>query len=164
NASRTLLYNIHDGCWDDELLGLLDIPVSLLPQVRDCADDYGVTEAGLLGAPVPIAGVAGDQQAATIGQACFEPGMVKSTYGTGCFAVLNTGADAVTSTNRLLTTIAYRLRGRSTYALEGSIFVAGAAVQWLRDGLGVISRADETAALAGSADPGQTVYLVPAFT
>jgi glycerol kinase len=132
--------------------------------VRDCAADFGTTEPGLLGGAIAIAGVAGDQQAATVGQACFGPGMMKSTYGTGCFAVLNTGAEAVASTNRLLTTIAYQLDGKRTYALEGSIFVAGAAVQWLRDGLRIIGHAEETAALADSADPGQAVYLVPAFT
>ncbi len=128
NASRTLLYDIRKGAWDADLLRLFRIPGSLLPEVRDCAADYGVTEPGLLGAAVPVRGMAGDQQAATIGQACFEPGMMKSTYGTGCFALLNTGADAVPSKNRLLTTIAYQLAGKPTYALEGSIFVAGAAV------------------------------------
>jgi glycerol kinase len=164
NASRTLLYDIHRGCWDEQLLGVLDIPASLLPEVRDCAADFGTTEPDLLGGAIAIAGVAGDQQAATVGQACFAPGMMKSTYGTGCFAVLNTGAEAVASTNRLLTTIAYQLDGKRTYALEGSIFVAGAAVQWLRDGLRIIGHAEETAALAAAADPGQAVYLVPAFT
>ena len=164
NASRTLLYNIAENRWDEELLDILQIPAAMLPEVKDCADDFGVTDERLFGAAIPILGVAGDQQAATIGQACFEPGMIKSTYGTGCFAVLNTGAEIVPSKNRLLTTIAYRLAGKTTYALEGSIFIAGAAVQWLRDGLGIIRKADETGALADSADPEQNVYLVPAFT
>ena len=163
NASRTLLYNIHTGAWDDALLRLLDIPRSLLPEVRDCAADYGMCDAKLLGAAIPIGGVAGDQQAATIGQACFEPGMMKSTYGTGCFALLNTGEKAVPSRNRLLTTVAYQLSGKRTYALEGAIFIAGAAVQWLRDGLKVISSAKDTGALAKAADATQQVYLVPAF-
>jgi glycerol kinase len=163
NASRTLLYNIHTGRWDDELLSLLGIPQSLLPDVRDCAADYGVTESKLLGAAIPIGGVAGDQQAATIGQACFSPGMMKSTYGTGCFALLNTGENAVASQNRLLTTVAYQLLGKRTYALEGAIFIAGAAVQWLRDGLKIVGKSSETGSLAQSADPNQNVYLVPAF-
>ncbi len=161
NASRTLLYNIHDGTWDDELLGLLDIPRAILPEVKDCAADYGVTT--LLGAAIPITGVAGDQQAATVGQACFEPGMMKSTYGTGCFALLNTGSAPVASHNRLLTTVAYQLEGKRTYALEGSIFIAGAAVQWLRDGLKMVKKAGDTGALAKAADDKQDVYLVPAF-
>lgn len=163
NASRTLVYNIGTNGWDPELLDILRIPASLLPEVKDCAADFGTTEQSLFGAEVPILGVAGDQQAATIGQACFEPGMMKSTYGTGCFALLNTGADMVRSRNRLLTTIAYRLKGRTTYALEGSIFVAGAAVQWLRDGIKVISKAQHSGELAAKADPTQDVYLVPAF-
>jgi glycerol kinase len=163
NASRTLLYNIHTGQWDESLLRILDIPASLLPEVKDCAADFGTTDPKLLGAAIPICGVAGDQQAATIGQACFEPGMMKSTYGTGCFALLNTGAKAVRSQNRLLTTVAYQLDGKRTYALEGAIFIAGAAVQWLRDGLKLVNSASETGALAKSADPGQHVYLVPAF-
>jgi glycerol kinase len=163
NASRTLVYNIAINRWDAELLQILGIPVSMLPQVKDSSDDYGVTKRNLFGAEIPILGVAGDQQAATIGQACFEPGMMKSTYGTGCFALLNTGSDMVRSRNRLLTTIAYRLDGRTTYALEGSIFIAGAAVQWLRDGLGVIGKAEESGTLAAKADGGQGVYLVPAF-
>jgi glycerol kinase len=145
------------------LLKLLDIPASLLPQVRDCADDYGMTDAGLFGAPIPIRGVAGDQQAATVGQGCFEPGMMKATYGTGCFALVNTGKAAVASRNRLLTTIAYQLNGERAYALEGSIFIAGAAVQWLRDGLKIIESAAETGPLAAEADESQAVYLVPAF-
>ncbi|PYG55157.1 glycerol kinase GlpK [Rhizobium sp. UGM030330-04] len=164
NASRTLIYNIQDNSWDDELLSILDIPRAMLPEVLDCAADFGVTDKSLLGAEIPILGVAGDQQAAVIGNACFEPGMMKSTYGTGCFALLNTGTDRVASTNRLLTTIAYRLDGVTTYALEGSIFIAGAAVQWLRDELGFISVASEVSALAEKADPNQRVYLVPAFT
>jgi len=164
NASRTLIYNIEDNAWDDELLSILDIPRAMLPEVLDCAADFGVTDKALLGAEIPILGVAGDQQAAVIGNACFEPGMMKSTYGTGCFALLNTGTDRVASTNRLLTTIAYRLDGVTTYALEGSIFIAGTAVQWLRDELGFISVASEVSALAEKADPKQRVYLVPAFT
>ena len=163
NASRTLVYNIEKNQWDAELLDILRIPASLLPEVKDCADDYGVTEKTLFGAEIPILGVAGDQQAATIGQACFEPGMMKSTYGTGCFAILNTGSDIVRSKNRLLTTIAYRLDGKTTYALEGSIFIAGAAVQWLRDGIKVIGKAEHSGELAASADDTQQVYLVPAF-
>ncbi|MCH8167927.1 MAG: glycerol kinase GlpK [Proteobacteria bacterium] len=163
NASRTMLYDIREGCWDADLCALLGVPMAMLPEVRDCAADYGVTEAGLFGREIPILGVAGDQQAATVGQACFTPGMMKSTYGTGCFALLNTGDAPVTSTNRLLTTIAYQLDGKPTYALEGSIFIAGAVVQWLRDGLGIIADAAETQALAERADPAQQVYLVPAF-
>jgi len=163
NASRTLLYNIHTGEWDDALLRILNIPRSLLPEVKDCAADFGTSEAKLLGAAIPICGVAGDQQAATVGQACFEPGMMKSTYGTGCFALLNTGEKAVASQNRLLTTVAYQLDGKRTYALEGAIFIAGAAVQWLRDGLRLVKTAGETGALAKAADPNQQVYLVPAF-
>jgi len=163
NASRTLLYDIHEGRWSEELLELIRVPAGVLPEVRDSAADFGETEAGIFGAPIRIAGIAGDQQAATVGQACFNPGMMKSTYGTGCFALLNTGETAVRSTNRLLTTIAYQLDGKPTYALEGSIFVAGAAVQWLRDGLGIIKDAAETGALADAADANQDVYLVPAF-
>ena len=163
NASRTLMFNIETHDWDDQLLKILDIPRALLPEVKDCAADFGTTTKELFGAEIPIRGVAGDQHAAMIGQACFKPGMLKSTYGTGCFALLNTGSDMVRSKNRLLTTIAYRLNGKTTYALEGSIFIAGAAVQWLRDGLGIIRNAAETGALAVSADPHQQVYLVPAF-
>ena len=163
NASRTLVYNIEENAWDPELLEILRIPAALLPEVKDCAADYGVTEQSLFGAEIPILGVAGDQQAAAIGQACFEPGMMKSTYGTGCFAILNTGSDIVRSKNRLLTTIAYRLDGKTTYALEGSIFVAGAAVQWLRDGIKVIGKAEHSGELAAQADETQQVYLVPAF-
>jgi glycerol kinase len=164
NASRTLIYDIGAGRWDEKLLSILDIPASMLAEVLDCAADFGTTDETLFGSAIPIFGVAGDQQAATIGQACFEPGMFKSTYGTGCFALLNTGPDRVRSKNRLLTTIAYRLDGETTYALEGSIFVAGAAVQWLRDGLKIIKDASETGRLAADADPEQDVYLVPAFT
>ncbi len=163
NASRTLLYNIHDGAWDADLLKLFGIPEAMLPEVKDCAAEFGRARADLFGREIPILGVAGDQQAATIGQACFAPGMMKSTYGTGCFALLNTGAEAVASTNRLLTTIAYRLDGQTTYALEGSIFVAGAVVQWLRDGLNLIHAAPDAQLLAARADPAQQVYLVPAF-
>ena len=164
NAARTLLFNIHEGRWDDDICTLLDIPMAMLPQVRDSAGDFGETTADLFGRAIPIRGVAGDQQAATVGQACFAPGMLKSTYGTGCFALLNTGDDPVASKNRLLTTIAYQLNGKRTYALEGSIFIAGAVVQWLRDGLGLIGEAAETQGLAEAADPAQDVVLVPAFT
>ena len=164
NASRTLLCNIDTGDWDDELLKLLRVPRALLPAIRECRDDFGVTDPALLGAAIPLRGVAGDQQAATIGQACFSPGMLKSTYGTGCFAVLNTGPARIASKNKLLTTIAYRIGGETAYAIEGSIFVAGAAVQWLRDSLYLIARAEESGTLAAAADPEQAVYLVPAFT
>lgn len=164
NASRTLIYNIAENRWDDDLLKILRIPAAMLPEVKDCSADFGITEESHFGAAIPILGVAGDQQAAVIGQACFEPGMMKSTYGTGCFAVLNTGTQMVRSKNRLLTTIAYRLDGETVYALEGSIFIAGAAVQWLRDGLGMVEKASETGVLAEQADPQQEVYLVPAFT
>jgi glycerol kinase len=164
NASRTMLYNIHNGGWDEELCALLRVPKAMLPEVRDCSADYGVTRADLFGRAIPIFGVAGDQQAATVGQACFTPGMMKSTYGTGCFALLNTGDVPVTSKNRLLTTIAYQLDGKPTYALEGSIFIAGAVVQWLRDGLKIICAASDTQRLAEQADPAHNVYLVPAFT
>ena len=164
NAARTMLYDIHRGCWSPELCDLFRVPMAMLPEVRDSAGDYGTTRPDLFGAAIPIRGVAGDQQAAAVGQACFRPGMVKSTYGTGCFALLNTGERAVQSQNRLLTTIAYQLNGRPTYALEGSIFIAGAVVQWLRDGLGLIREASETQALAERADPAQALVLVPAFT
>lgn len=162
NASRTMLYNISTHDWDDELLKLFDIPNSILPSVYDCGAEFGSTE--LFGDPIPILGVAGDQHAAAIGQACFKEGMMKATYGTGCFALLNTGSEKITSNNRLLTTIAYRLNGQTTYALEGSIFIAGAAVQWLRDGLGIIESASQTDRLAESANITEDVYLVPAFT
>ena len=162
NAARTLLFDIHKGNWSPEICDLLDVPMSMLPEVRDCASDFGQT--GQFGGSIPILGVAGDQQAATIGQACFRAGMMKSTYGTGCFALLNTGAQPVESKNRLLTTIAYQLDGQRTYALEGSIFIAGAAVQWLRDALKIIDSAPESGELAAQADPNQHVVLVPAFT
>ena len=164
NAARTLLYDIHRGAWSEEICDLLDVPMAMLPEVRDSAADFGETESYVLGHKFPILGVAGDQQAATIGQACFAPGMMKSTYGTGCFALLNTGATPVASTHRMLTTIAYQLDGQPTYALEGSIFIAGAAVQWLRDGLGIIETAAQSGELAAKADPAQSVTLVPAFT
>ena len=164
NAARTLLYDIHKNQWSNEICALLDIPMAMLPEVRDCASDFGQTRADLFGTPIPIYGVAGDQQAATVGQACFAPGMLKSTYGTGCFALLNTGGTPVASKNRLLTTIAFQLGGTPTYALEGSIFIAGAVVQWLRDGLQIICKAGDTLALAESADPTQELILVPAFT
>ncbi|MCW1951436.1 MAG: glycerol kinase GlpK [Octadecabacter sp.] len=162
NAARTMLYNIRDGVWDETICKRFNIPMSMLPEVLDCAADFGTTD--IFGPELPILGVAGDQQAATIGQACFEPGMLKSTYGTGCFALLNTGDELVTSQNRLLGTIAYQLDGKPTYALEGSIFIAGAVVQWLRDGLGIIKDARDTHALAEQADPSVELYLVPAFT
>ncbi len=164
NAARTMLYNIKEGKWDKDICELLDIPMSMLPTVQDCASDFGSMDAKILGTSIPINGVAGDQQAATIGQACFEPGMLKSTYGTGCFALLNTGDEMVLSKNRLLSTIAYQLDGKTTYALEGSIFVAGAVVQWLRDGLKIIKDAKETQEMAINADPSQQLYIVPAFT
>jgi len=164
NAARTMLYNIKIGEWDKEICSLLDIPMDMLPQVKDCADDFGHTYSELFGKEISINGVAGDQQSATIGQACFEPGMLKSTYGTGCFALLNTGNDMVLSKNRLLSTIAYQINGKPTYALEGSIFVAGAVVQWLRDGLKIINEAKETETLAEKADKTQHLYIVPAFT
>ena len=164
NASRTLVFDIHAQEWDDTLLRLFEVPRSILPDVRDSAADFGVTSAAIVGHAVPIAGVAGDQQAAIVGQACFDPGMLKSTYGTGCFAIMNTGAAALRSRHRLLTTVAYRLEGKTTYALEGSIFAAGTAVQWLRDGLGAIESARESEALAAAAPEAGGVYLVPAFT
>ena len=163
NASRTLLYDIHAQCWDEELLRLLRVPRALLPEVRDSSEIYGTTAPALFGRELPIAGIAGDQQAALIGQGCFRPGTAKSTYGTGCFLLLNTGQVAVSSANRLLTTPAYRIGGRIAYALEGSIFVAGAAVKWLRDGLKIIESASETAALAARLADDHGVYLVPAF-
>ena len=164
NASRTALFNIHTQQWDDELLAFFQVPRAVLPDVRDSAADFGRTVPTLLGAAIPIRGMAGDQQAALIGQACFAPGMGKSTYGTGCFVVLNTGDTCVRSANRLLSTVAYRLNGVTSYALEGSIFVAGAAVQWLRDAVHLIKSAGETEALARSLPDSQGVYLVPAFT
>ncbi|WP_043836287.1 glycerol kinase GlpK [Muricoccus aerilatus] len=164
NAARTMLYDIRRGDWDDDILRALGIPRALLPEVRDCASEFGTTDPSVLGAAVPIRGIAGDQQAATLGQACFSPGMVKSTYGTGCFMLLNTGERAVRSSHRLLTTVAWQIAGRRTYALEGAIFVAGAAVQWLRDGLGIIRTAAEAGELASRADPDSGVIMVPAFT
>ena len=152
NASRTLLFNIHNGQWDDDLLEILRVPRSMLPEVRDSSANFGETVSELFGGAIAIAGIAGDQQAATIGQACFSPGMIKSTYGTGCFALLNTGTTPVKSSNKLLTTIAYQLKGQRTYALEGSIFVAGSSVQWLRDGLGIIKAASETGPLADQSE------------
>ena len=163
NASRTLLYNIHQGCWDDDLLALFDIPKTMLPNVRDSADDFGHTDNEIFGKIIPITSLIGDQQSALVGQACFEPGMVKSTYGTGCFTLLNTGKKAVSSNNKLLTTIAFQLNNTPTYALEGSIFIAGAAVQWLRDGLKIIDSVQQSEELALQADSEQEVYLVPAF-
>ncbi|MGC2787606.1 MAG: glycerol kinase GlpK, partial [Roseiarcus sp.] len=164
NASRTLLFNIHSGAWDDDLLALFRIPRSMLPEVKDCAAEFGEAAAEHFGAAIPIRGIAGDQQAALIGQACFRTGMVKSTYGTGCFLLANTGDKAIASTHKLLTTIAYQFEGKRTFALEGSIFSAGATVQWLRDGLGILATAAEAGELAASADSRQQVYLAPAFT
>lgn len=164
NASRTLLFNIHTQQWDDELLSLFNVPKALLPDVEDCAADFGSTDPSLFGGAIPVAGMAGDQQAALIGQACFKPGMIKSTYGTGCFMILNTGSEALQSRNRLLTTVGYRLKGQVTYGLEGSIFIAGAAIQWLRDGIALISHARETEAMAQEVGVEHGVYMVPAFT
>ncbi|OSP55311.1 glycerol kinase GlpK [Pseudoruegeria sp. SK021] len=163
NAARTLLYDIHKGRWSTNICAMLRIPTQMLPEVKDCAAEFGTLTGDLLGAEIPILGVAGDQQAATLGQACFQPGMLKSTYGTGCFALLNTGTVPVASQNRLLTTIAYQFDGTPTYALEGSIFIAGAVVQWLRDGLKIIGAAPETQELAATADETQSLVLVPAF-
>ncbi|MTI10084.1 glycerol kinase GlpK [Curvivirga aplysinae] len=163
NASRTMLYDIIEGRWRGTLLDLFRVPESVLPEVKDSAADFGTTDENIFGAAIPITGIAGDQQAATVGQACFKPGMMKSTYGTGCFALLNTGDKAVTSKNRLLTTISYQIDGKPTYALEGSIFVAGAAVQWLRDGVGLIEKAEQSGELALKADPNEEIYVVPAF-
>ena len=164
NASRTSLYNIHENDWDDDLLALFDVPRTGLPQVMDCAAEFGICDAELLNAEIPIRGVAGDQQAAAIGQGCFKPGALKSTYGTGCFVIINTGGEAVTSKNKLLTTIGYRLGGKTIYALEGSIFVSGAIVQWLRDGLKIIKSASETEAIAAAQSSNNGVYMVPALT
>ena len=163
NASRTLLFDIHHGRWDTGLLTLFGIPQAVLPAVRDSSAAFGMTDPELFGAAIPICAIAGDQQAALAGQACFAPGMLKATYGTGCFALLNTGRTPVASKNRLVTTVAYQLNGERHYALEGSIFIAGAAVQWLRDGLCIVESAEETGALAAAADPSQEVILVPAF-
>ena len=163
NASRTLLFDIHRNCWDEGLCALFGVPRALLPEVKDCAAEFGIVAPEHLGGAIPVRGMAGDQQAALVGQACFTPGMMKSTYGTGCFALLNTGRDAVVSKRRLLTTIGYRIGGETTYGLEGSIFVAGAAVQWLRDGLRILDTAAEAGPMAEAADPAQQVILVPAF-
>ncbi len=162
NAARTMLYDIHEGAWSEEICDLLDVPMAMLPEVKDCAAEFGTTD--VFGGRIPVLGVAGDQQAATVGNACFQPGMLKSTYGTGCFALLNTGDAPVRSTNRLLTTIGYQLDGKPTYALEGSIFIAGAVVQWLRDGLKIIAEAGETQPMAEASDAEQPVVIVPAFT
>ena len=164
NASRTLLFNIVEQKWDDELLKILGIPASMLPEVKDNSAHFGDVGAEFLGAPTRVAGMAGDQQAALIGQACFKPGMVKSTYGTGCFALMNIGGEFKPSQNKMLTTVAYRLNGEINYAIEGSIFVAGAAIQWLRDGLGIIKSSNETEAMAKSVPDNGGVYMVPAFT
>lgn len=164
NASRTLMFNIHTQDWDDELLKILDVPRSMLPEVEDCSAAFGDTTSDFLGTSLPVLGIAGDQQAALIGQGCFEKGMTKSTYGTGCFVIMNTGKEAIASTSKLLTTVAYRLDGKVTYGLEGSIFIAGAAVQWLRDGLQLVAHASETEAIAASHKDAHGVYLVPAFT
>lgn len=164
NAARTMLFNIHSLDWDEELLNLLNIPLNILPHVYDNTHIFGETDASLLGRSLPVAGMAGDQQSALIGQACFAPGMVKSTYGTGCFLLMNTGATARASTNRLLTTPAYRISGQTAYALEGSIFVAGAAVQWLRDKLGIVASSEASEAMARAANPAHGVVLVPGFT
>jgi len=163
NASRTLLYNIHTGDWDDELLALLDVPRTLLPDVRPNSEVYGETAEGLLGTRIPIAGMAGDQQAATFGQACHTRGMAKNTYGTGCFMLMNTADEAVPSHNKLLTTLAWQLDGKRTYALEGSVFVAGALIQWLRDGLGIITKSSDVEALAASVPDSGGICVVPAF-
>lgn len=163
NASRTLLYNIHTGDWDDELLGLLDVPRSVLPVVHSSSEVYATTAEGLFDAPIPIAGIAGDQQAALFGQMCTQPGMVKNTYGTGCFMLMNTGTEAVPSQNNLLTTVAWKIGDRTEYALEGSIFIAGAVVQWLRDGLGIIKSSSDVEALASRVPDNGGIYIVPAF-
>src|SRR5581483_11956833 len=164
NASRTLLYDIHRGAWDDDLPKLFNVPRAVLPDVRDCAGPFGSASPTHFGAAIDIRGIAGDQQAALVGQACFRPGMVKSTYGTGCFMLRNLGAKPVASRHGLVTTIAYQLKQRRTYALEGSIFAAGSTIQWLRDGLGLLKTSAESSALAATSDPEQPVYLVPAFT
>lgn len=163
NASRTLLFNIHTGQWDDELLRLLDVPRAMLPEVRASSEIYGEVDAGHFGSPIPLAGIAGDQQAATFGQCCFDPGTAKNTYGTGCFLLMNTGTEAVASQAGLLTTVAWRIGNETVYALEGSVFIAGAAVQWLRDGLGLIKRAADIEALAATVADNGGVYFVPAL-
>ncbi len=164
NASRTLLFNIVKQQWDNEILTAFAIPKAILPKVLDSSDDYGVTDETLFGAAIPITGVAGDQQAATVGQACFHPGMVKSTYGTGCFMLMNTGSRLIHSKHKLLSTIAYRLRGQVTYGLEGSIFSAGTTIKWLRDTLNLIKTAEETETLAQQLSDTEGVYLIPGFT
>ena len=164
NASRTMIYNISTNKWDDKILKILKIQKHILPQVKDCADDYGSTHSSITGRPIPISGVVGDQQAATIGQCCFEPGSLKSTYGTGAFILLNTGSRKIYSKNRLLTTIGYRINGKNTYALEGSIFIAGAGVQWLRDKMKFINKASDTEKIVRKLKNNSGVYLVPAFT
>ena len=164
NASRTALFNIHKQCWDNALLDLFRVPEAILPKVMDTADDFGLTEKNILGASIPVGALVGDQQAALVGQGCLTRGMLKSTYGTGCFAMLNTGASAYESRHRLLSTVGYRLGGKTTFALEGSIFMAGASVQWLRDTVGLVQSADESAVLAASLESNDGVYLVPAFT
>ena len=164
NASRTALYDIRENRWDDELLRIFDVPASVLPEVRDSAGDFGVARADIAGRELPVRGVAGDQQSAAIGQACFRPGEMKATYGTGAFLLMNTGDAPIASTNKLLATTGYRGGGETHYALEGSVLSAGATIQWLRDGLGLISKASEIEQLAASADPDSGVYLVPAFT
>ena len=162
NAARTMLYDIEHSHWSEEMCEIFQIPMNILPEVKDCASSFG--ETSLFGARIPILGIAGDQQAATLGQACFEPGMIKATYGTGCFALLNTGSSIIRSKNKMLTTIAYQLGGETTYALEGSIFVAGAAVQWLRDGLNLIESSDQADNLALGADKNENIIFVPALT
>ncbi|MFT4994838.1 MAG: glycerol kinase, partial [Paraglaciecola sp.] len=164
NASRTNLFNIHDLNWDSALLDIFNVPRAMLPEVKECADDFGQSEDHLFGFPIPILGVAGDQQAASIGQCCFTQGAIKSTYGTGCFMLLNTGATAFSSNNKLLTTVAYTIKGTTHYALEGSIFIAGASVQWLRDGLEIIDSPSQTETMASSISDDHGVYMVPAFT
>jgi len=164
NAARTMLYDIRNGAWSTEMCDMLNIPIKMLPEVCDCAADFGMTLEDIFGVSIPIKGVAGDQHAATLGQACFQPGMIKSTYGTGCFALLNTGETMVYSHNRMLTTIGYQIDGKTTYALEGSIFIAGAVVQWLRDGLKILAKASESGDMAKLSENSQNLILVPAFT
>jgi glycerol kinase len=164
NASRTMLFNIQEQCWDEELMALFDVPAAILPEVKDCAADFGLSQASLFGSAVPITGMIGDQQSAAFGQGCFGAGMAKSTYGTGCFLLLNTGEVMLKSSNQLLSTIAYRLNGQTVYAIEGSIFMAGATMQWIRDGLKLIDDAAESEALAEATPDNLSVYLVPAFT
>lgn len=164
NASRTLIYNIHKQEWDKELLEILDIPASMLPEVKSCSEVYGKTAGDVFAAKIPISGIAGDQQAALFGQVCTQKGMAKNTYGTGCFMLMNTGTEPMKSENKLLTTIAWQLGGKTEYALEGSVFIGGAVVQWLRDGLGVIQKSEDVEALAAKVDSSDGIYLVPAFS